>query len=96
MRIVSAKVSPLTSDDPSRSVIPTIRPPNRFIALSNDNRVRVEGSKNNEDKILPVNGDADFVPSAIGTIDSAQFKINSISVLVKSRIETIFRPKNVS
>jgi len=44
MRIVSARVSPFWTEVPSALLNPRARPPSRAIALSNESRVRVEGS----------------------------------------------------
>src|SRR6266852_6139481 len=45
MRIVSARVSPFWTEVPSALLNPSARPPRRAIALSNESRVRVDGSK---------------------------------------------------
>src|SRR5438093_10078968 len=44
MRIVSARVSPFWTEVPSALLNPSARPPRRAIALSNESRVRVDGS----------------------------------------------------
>src|SRR5256885_1479827 len=44
MRIVSARVSPFCTEVPSALLNPKARPPSRAIALSNESRVRVDGS----------------------------------------------------
>src|SRR2546422_1836031 len=44
IRIVSARVSPFWTEVPSPLLNPSARPPSRAIALSNESRVRVEGS----------------------------------------------------
>src|SRR5881296_46816 len=44
MRIVSARVSPFWTEVPSALLNPRARPPSRAIALSNESRVRVDGS----------------------------------------------------
>src|SRR3989344_511149 len=54
MRMVSSIVSPLVAEEVSAAFSADITlPPSRSIALSNERRVRVDGSKKSEASILP-------------------------------------------
>ena len=51
--VVSAKVSPLATEEAEGSVNPKVLPSNRAMALSKDRRVRVLGSKNKVASTFP-------------------------------------------
>ena len=50
---MSAKVSPLATEEADGSAKPSVRPSSRAMALSKERRVRVLGSKNRVAKTLP-------------------------------------------
>src|SRR5207247_640038 len=77
---------------PSVPLKPRTRPPRRAIALSNERRVRVDGSKNNVARIFPSRDRDRRVPTAIGTIFFAVFRTNWMSDFVSSRIERTSLP----
>jgi hypothetical protein len=87
---VSQIVSPFLTEETFSSENPMTLPPNRHMALSKLNLVRVEGSKNKVANIFP--------ESNVGLSFSMAleiFKTWSRSFLEKSRIETMSRPLNV-
>src|SRR3989475_6311163 len=95
IRIVSARVSPFWTEVPSALLKPRARPPSRAIALSNESRVRVDGSQNNVERIFPSSDRERFSPTAIGTILWAVLKTSRMSAGVKSRIERTSRPRKL-
>ena len=87
---VSAILSPFETElDPLFSN-PIPSPPRRFMAVSNDILVLVEGSKNIKPRILPFNSSDISLDFATFSSFDASSKIYSISSLSKSFIEIMF------
>ena len=77
--MVSYRVSPFTTDEVETSPRLMTSPPSRFIAVSNDIRVRVEGSKNRFPSIFPCRSGRYSCPLAAGRSRAASSRIARIS-----------------
>src|SRR5438094_8194 len=84
MRTVSCSVSPFVEEVEPGSATEIHAPPRRSIAVSNDKRVRVEGSKNSVARIFPCAASNFRSPRATGTSFSARSRMRSQSATVRS------------